>query len=173
MRVLSLVGLFCLLASSGLIQARNVIGPGTAAPQDEPGLEILKAYSNLDESTDAGRARIFTIVVKNTGERSVKSVGFAFNNLEPAGVREIERTQSNYRCGFVIADLDIMPDSEVTINRELSGAHCIPEPQVQQSVRIQEILYEDGGTWLHLADDHFGWTRVKPRMARVANPSNQ
>src|SRR5262249_2111200 len=136
--------------------------------QTTVGLEILKASAHVEESQTPGRSRAFTLIVKNTGERVIKSLGFQFDLGVETAVQEAKDLEARNRCGFTLTDLEFRPGDEVTIQRKLSGDHCIPAPAVKQVVRVQEIQYADGTVWTDPAGTESAWRRVKmPRMSSV------
>jgi hypothetical protein len=168
---MKLFGTFLLvlvMIAVALAQPQNFSVAGGSSVQDY-GLEIVQAHARATRNAPSERARAFSIVVKNTGSRVITSVGFTFVIIDDANAPTTEEEQNPGRYGFVATDLRIHPDDVFTIERELTGNHSIPEPLVEQAVRVQEIGYADGGTWKRAAGDAFGWTQVKLLPAKSAD----
>jgi hypothetical protein len=143
-----------------------------SAEQGAPGLKIVKARARQDAMQTAENTRAFSIVVENTGERPIKSIDFLFDVTDESSVLASDANGNRIRCGFIIADLDINPGDVVTLERKLSGDHCIPLPSSKQVVRVQRILYADGSTWQRPGYQDSDWKRVKTPKA-ISPDSNQ
>jgi hypothetical protein len=166
--------LFCLIITSllsltVLAQIQNL--EATNRLTGAPDLEIVKARAGAAESAESGPTRDFSLVVKNSGQRVITGLGFAFKVLIPADASPSDLELTRQRCGFIVTDLDLQPESEITIDRKLSGSHCIPDGSMKQTVRVEEIWYSDGTIWRHLEDDGFGWKRVKNLQSLSDDPS--
>ena len=141
-----------------------------SAEQGAPGLKIVKARARQEAMRAADNTRAFSIVVENTGERAIKSIDFMFELADESSALVADANGNHMRCGFIIADLDINPGDVVTIERELSGSHCIPLPSSKQVIRVQKILYSDGSTWRRPGSEDSGWKRVKTAKAGAPDP---
>ena len=144
-----------------------------SAEQGAPGLKIVKARARLQAMQGADNTRAFSIVVENTGERAIKSIDFMFEVADESTELAADANGNRLSCGFTIPDLDVKPGDVVTIERALSGSHCIPPASTKQVVQVQQILYSDGSAWRRPGYEDSGWIRVKTPKADAPNPQDR
>jgi hypothetical protein len=144
-----------------------------SAQQAAPGLKIVKVRARPQAMQGADNTRAFTIVIENTGERAIKSIDFMFEVADENRALAADANGNQLSCGFIIAELDVKPGDVVTIERELSGNHCIPPAFTKQVVQVEQILYSDGSAWRRPGYEDSGWIRVKTSKAGATNPQDR
>jgi hypothetical protein len=173
MMLVSRVLLVLALVAGAAAQTTWVEITTETAEQGVPGLKIVKARARQVATQDADNTRAFSIVVENTGERPIKSIDFLFEVTDVGSELAAEANSNRVRCGFIVEDLEIKPGEVVTIDRKLSGNHCIPLPSSKQVVRVQAVLFSDGETWRRPGSEDSGWKRVKTIKTDPPNSQNR